>query len=439
MTDQTTETVRLYRVGPTPAESACLREGNGVSEWLAQATQKNGADAAQGRWFTNDVEEANWYMRENPGYPIRFVDVSVQDIHGLRVAAHSKALQFSRRPEYEFFLPTEMANLARPLSTERGAKTMDDARETARAQIREVQKILRRAETSPSYYGDASGPVENIGPWDTAGQAMAVLSQNPEATPLLAETGITFKNGWLHDPDGNTIWSYQLNPITVTPDLPREVTVQGFYGRPDFKLTADVIECPGLRPEHRFMTVVKRDGEIIHEMRTRNYATMEEALKMAPVLLRDKIDDHEYRIIPTLKQQTQDAPSSPQPGGGEMHMRGGKSVTTEVPDSPRIGWIDLALTIATRLPVIGEFADRQLERRGFYAAEEFQAVYGPDAQRKNTQERAAVIKAMPDPDITQEQAVSAYWQKTMTDGAKELEARTPVHRYVHNPKHQPKP
>lgn len=54
-------------------------------------------------------------------------------------------------------------------------------------------------------------------------------------------------------------------------------------------------------------------------------------------------------------------------------------------------WIDRTLLQAARLPVIGQWADRTLERRGFYADAEFESAYGPDAQRKNAMEREIVV------------------------------------------------
>lgn len=54
-------------------------------------------------------------------------------------------------------------------------------------------------------------------------------------------------------------------------------------------------------------------------------------------------------------------------------------------------WIDRTLLQVARLPVIGQWADRTLERRGFYADAEFESAYGPDAQRKNAMEREIVV------------------------------------------------
>lgn len=42
---------------------------------------------------------------------------------------------------------------------------------------------------------------------------------------------------------------------------------------------------------------------------------------------------------------------------------------------------------ATKLPFIGRFIDKKMERRGFYDNDEFEAAYGPDAVRKMVDEQ----------------------------------------------------
>lgn len=180
---------------------------------------------------------------------------------------------------------------------------MSETVASAVEEIREVQRLMRRAERSPSYYGSSDGPIENIAPWDRVESAIKDLSWNHAAVDMLSKNGIKISKGWLYDQDGLSLRSHQLNSITVTPDLPREVTVQGNHGRPDYKLTTDVVELPGMGPEARFMPVVKRDGQIMPEAGNRfsAYPTREEAWEKAPVLLRDRIDDGNYKVIPQQK------------------------------------------------------------------------------------------------------------------------------------------
>ena len=193
------------------------------------------------------------------------------------------------------------SSLYRPKLDSLGTAEQETARadEAAIAAIRDVQKTMRQAEMGVAHYGNPDDPAENIGPWDRAAKAIERLSENQAATEVLGQHGITFKNGWLHGPDGVSVRSHQLNAMTATPDLPREVTVEGYAGRPPSRLTTGVVERPGMRPEYRFEAIVRRDGEVMSGPgnQFRAYPSKEEAWKQAPVLMRDMIDDRGLKVI----------------------------------------------------------------------------------------------------------------------------------------------
>lgn len=102
---------RLYRVEPAgPSKPR--------SEWLAQATEASGQNAAQGRWFVQDPALLDFYRKdiETGGGPARLVtvDVPTTELDKYRVSnveeriAGRRPREFSADPENEFFLPREL-------------------------------------------------------------------------------------------------------------------------------------------------------------------------------------------------------------------------------------------------------------------------------------------------------------------------------------------
>lgn len=105
--------VRLYRSEPI--------EGKGVPQWAKDSPQYANTQKATGRWFTDDLEEARWYVaNENPGGKITYVDVPADRVGKYRVSdmavkdggksVAENPAAFSRRPEKEFFLPRKVAD-----------------------------------------------------------------------------------------------------------------------------------------------------------------------------------------------------------------------------------------------------------------------------------------------------------------------------------------
>ena len=108
--------IRLYRVGPTPAEAKKLfdRDTSDTSpSWIRDAAQKSGLIEASGRWFTSSRDEAKWYEREHPAYRLRSVDVKSEDAARWMAKDHPTAYRFSSRPN-DYFIPAIVANQAQP-------------------------------------------------------------------------------------------------------------------------------------------------------------------------------------------------------------------------------------------------------------------------------------------------------------------------------------
>lgn len=97
--------VRLYR-----GEGV---KGGSVPSWIQEARKESGAEAAGGRWFTDDPEIAQWYVEDaGPGGRLVAVDVPREVADRFRVSGLSRDIaRFSRDPEREFFLPQDVAVL----------------------------------------------------------------------------------------------------------------------------------------------------------------------------------------------------------------------------------------------------------------------------------------------------------------------------------------
>lgn len=102
--------MRLYRAEPAPGA-----EGKPPPDWLKERPDYKGTMRATGRWFTNDLDEALWYLKnEYPDGRIVYVDVPIDvaerhNVSKIKKVAGEDPKKFSRRPEIEFFLPEEIA------------------------------------------------------------------------------------------------------------------------------------------------------------------------------------------------------------------------------------------------------------------------------------------------------------------------------------------
>lgn len=106
-------TIRLYRTEE--------KTGNGnLPDWAKQAPEYQPSKEAFGRWFTNSLEEAEWYIKnEYPSGRIVTVDLPKEVADQYKVSQLKKAggrkisenpFAFSLRPEREYFLPKEIAD-----------------------------------------------------------------------------------------------------------------------------------------------------------------------------------------------------------------------------------------------------------------------------------------------------------------------------------------
>ena len=115
------ETVTLYRAQPLPSTPAA------APSWSDTHPQVAHMKTAAGRWFTDDRAEAEWYIRNEyfdngllvtvtlPKAQAEFYRVSNLPVKAGGKDAPDNPRAYSRRPEKEFFLPTEVALRAEPL------------------------------------------------------------------------------------------------------------------------------------------------------------------------------------------------------------------------------------------------------------------------------------------------------------------------------------
>lgn len=114
------DTITLYRAGlKSPGKAA-------IPSWADADPVVQNTKAASGRWFTDDLAEAQWYLKNEyfdnghitsvtvPRARVEFYRVSNIAMQAGNKATPDNPVAFSRRPEKEFFLPIEIAALATP-------------------------------------------------------------------------------------------------------------------------------------------------------------------------------------------------------------------------------------------------------------------------------------------------------------------------------------
>ena len=110
------KTTRLYRAESSPNDSK-----SSIPDWAKDSEGYRNTLAASNRWFTDDINEANWYLKnEYPGGRLTFIDVPTADVEQYRISnlqnktggkdAKDNPAAYSRRPEVEFFIPSDLAN-----------------------------------------------------------------------------------------------------------------------------------------------------------------------------------------------------------------------------------------------------------------------------------------------------------------------------------------
>lgn len=110
--------MRLYRLQGMEAASP-------VSAWISESPEYRNMKAAAGRWFADSIDEAQWYACDHEDGFIVCVDLDDEEAEQWRVCnvplkpggreVPDNPFAWSLRPEREFFLPIELAAMARPL------------------------------------------------------------------------------------------------------------------------------------------------------------------------------------------------------------------------------------------------------------------------------------------------------------------------------------
>ena len=117
----------LYRGQPTPASVEAARARR--QPWLADAIARHAHEPRMmvaGRWFTDDLEIARWYVSDCTDGDGEIVSLEIDDAlaETFRVAntpvtpCGLEPGRFSRDPDREFVLPKSIADRAVPLHSE---------------------------------------------------------------------------------------------------------------------------------------------------------------------------------------------------------------------------------------------------------------------------------------------------------------------------------
>jgi hypothetical protein len=116
MIESAEQLVRLYR---GQAGASAYKE---IPEWIRQSSTFQQNLAASGRWFTANLDEAIWYSKECDDGEIIYLDIPASQMEEYRVSnmdlrpggkdTSDNPRAFSRRPDFEFFLPISMASQA---------------------------------------------------------------------------------------------------------------------------------------------------------------------------------------------------------------------------------------------------------------------------------------------------------------------------------------
>lgn len=112
--------IRLYRAEDKNVQS-------NAPSWMKEDELYQNVLNASGRWFTDSLKEAQWYInQEYPDGHIVYVDLPAEEAEQYRVSnlamkkgykdVRENPAAFSRRPDREFFLPIEIARMKKPMA-----------------------------------------------------------------------------------------------------------------------------------------------------------------------------------------------------------------------------------------------------------------------------------------------------------------------------------
>lgn len=94
-----------------------------VADWVAESETYQNMLKASGRWFSDSLEEAKWYAKENPEGELLYTDVPTKDVEAYRVSNIVQTKDglnpqaFSARAEKELFVPRDVADASKLFST----------------------------------------------------------------------------------------------------------------------------------------------------------------------------------------------------------------------------------------------------------------------------------------------------------------------------------
>ena len=104
-------TVRLYRGGKLPKDYV-VSNSPAVQFVLKQ---NPGLRDIEGRWFTSNVKDVEWYTKEN-NTQAYYIDIPADELRQYNVRNFPAALQYTSKgkEDEEFILPKDLANQAKP-------------------------------------------------------------------------------------------------------------------------------------------------------------------------------------------------------------------------------------------------------------------------------------------------------------------------------------
>ena len=118
-----------------------------VADWVAESETYQNMLKASGRWFSDSLEEAKWYAKENPEGELLYTDVPTKDVEAYRVSNIVQTKDglnpqaFSARAEKELFVPRDVADASKLFSTLENVAYENKINELAMADYKAAQKI----------------------------------------------------------------------------------------------------------------------------------------------------------------------------------------------------------------------------------------------------------------------------------------------------------
>lgn len=171
---------RLYRATGT---------GPGVPDWVKQGAKETGQSEAYGRWFTKDVGDLQWYIKDSgPNAKISYVDVPTKDVEAYQAGKHPNATRFSRNPSTEYFVPREVADQAGTFRWELPAKPVEPTMPTwlkkwVREQGQDPGKLVDRIKAHETLTPEQKSSLIRTGQLEGPPEKGPIVLEPPLAKP----------------------------------------------------------------------------------------------------------------------------------------------------------------------------------------------------------------------------------------------------------------